>query len=176
LNSFVPKAVGVTVRAAHGCVRSVSIGNGVGVDFHRGRRTIAGAICCRAGRWRDLDAISCRISRCTPSSAGTIARRSFSPKTTTLAIAIGLPPQPPNTAVPIAYRELFRTEGDADLADALRAATNGGWALGDARFKQQIVKALDRQGAQPPGCAAAEGPAAGAEAGPAAVLLRPDFR
>jgi putative transposase len=47
-----------------------------------------------------------------------------------------------------AYRELFLTEGDADFADALRAATNGGWALGDARFKRQIAKALDRQGSQ----------------------------
>jgi len=26
-----------------------------------------------------------------------------------------------------------------------RAATNGGWALGDARFKRQIVKALGRR-------------------------------
>jgi hypothetical protein len=45
-----------------------------------------------------------------------------------------------------AYRELFRTVGDADFADAPHAATNGGWALGDARFKRQIAKALDRQG------------------------------
>jgi hypothetical protein len=59
-----------------------------------------------------------------------------------------------------AYRELFRRAGDADFADALRAATNGGWALGDAGFKRQIAKALERQGAQPPGCAAAEGPTA----------------
>jgi hypothetical protein len=34
------------------------------------------------------------------------------------------------------------------FADALRAATNGGWALGDARFKRQIAKALDRQGSR----------------------------
>jgi hypothetical protein len=27
----------------------------------------------------------------------------------------------------------------------LRAATNGGWALGDARFKQQIAQALGRR-------------------------------
>jgi hypothetical protein len=44
-----------------------------------------------------------------------------------------------------AYRELFRTAPDADFADALRAATNGGWALGDARFKRQIAKALSRR-------------------------------
>jgi hypothetical protein len=34
-----------------------------------------------------------------------------------------------------AYRGLFRTESDADFADTPRAATNGGSALGDARFK-----------------------------------------
>jgi hypothetical protein len=28
------------------------------------------------------------------------------------------------------------------LVDRLRAATNGGWALGDARFKLQIAEAL----------------------------------
>jgi hypothetical protein len=33
----------------------------------------------------------------------------------------------------------------------LRAATNGGWALGNARFKQRIAKALKRR-------VAAEGP------------------
>jgi hypothetical protein len=27
----------------------------------------------------------------------------------------------------------------------LRAATNGGWSLGDARFKQQIAQALGRR-------------------------------
>jgi putative transposase len=42
-------------------------------------------------------------------------------------------------------RELFRTAPDVDFADALRAATNGGWALGDARFKRQIAKALSRR-------------------------------
>jgi hypothetical protein len=45
-----------------------------------------------------------------------------------------------------------------------RCVMRGGWALGDARFKRQIAKALDRRGAQPPGCAAAEGPTAEAEA------------
>ena len=45
-----------------------------------------------------------------------------------------------------AYRKLFRTAPDADFADAQRAATNGGWALGDARFKRQIAKALSAAG------------------------------
>jgi hypothetical protein len=31
-----------------------------------------------------------------------------------------------------AYRELFRAALDAEFVDALRAATNGGWALGEA--------------------------------------------
>jgi putative transposase len=44
-----------------------------------------------------------------------------------------------------AYRELFRSALDSDFVDALRAATNGGWALGDARFKEQIARALKRR-------------------------------
>ena len=44
-----------------------------------------------------------------------------------------------------AYRALFRTALDDGFVDGLRAATNGGWALGDERFKQQIAKALGRR-------------------------------
>ena len=44
-----------------------------------------------------------------------------------------------------AYRALFRTTPDPTFIDALRAATNGGWALGDARFKRQIAAALGRR-------------------------------
>jgi putative transposase len=40
---------------------------------------------------------------------------------------------------------LFRAAPDVDFVDGLRAATNGGWALGDARFQQQIAKALGRR-------------------------------
>ncbi len=43
------------------------------------------------------------------------------------------------------YRELFRAALDERFVDGLRAATNGGWALGDARFKQRIAKALGRR-------------------------------
>jgi len=43
------------------------------------------------------------------------------------------------------YRALFRTALDDGFVDGLRAATNGGWALGDERFKQQIAKALGRR-------------------------------
>jgi len=43
------------------------------------------------------------------------------------------------------YRELFRAAPDAEFVDALRAATNGGWALGEARFKRQIAKTLGRR-------------------------------
>ena len=43
------------------------------------------------------------------------------------------------------YRALFRGALDRDFVDSLRAATNGGWALGDARFRQQMAKALGRR-------------------------------
>jgi REP-associated tyrosine transposase len=43
------------------------------------------------------------------------------------------------------YKTLFRLALGDDFVDSLRAATNGGWALGDARFKRQIVKALGRR-------------------------------
>ena len=43
------------------------------------------------------------------------------------------------------YRALFRAALDDAFVDDLRAATNGGWALGDARFKRQIAKALGRR-------------------------------
>lgn len=48
------------------------------------------------------------------------------------------------------YRALFRTALDAGFVNHLRAATNGGWALGDARFKRQIAKALGRRVAPMP--------------------------
>jgi putative transposase len=44
-----------------------------------------------------------------------------------------------------AYRALFRTALDPDFIADLRAATNGGWALGDGRFKRQIARALGRR-------------------------------
>jgi putative transposase len=43
------------------------------------------------------------------------------------------------------YRGLFRAALDDNFVDALRAATNGGWALGDARFKRRIAKAFGRR-------------------------------
>ena len=43
------------------------------------------------------------------------------------------------------YRGLFRAALAEEFLDAVRAATNGGWALGDARFKRQIAKALGRR-------------------------------
>jgi putative transposase len=43
------------------------------------------------------------------------------------------------------YRALFRPALDADFVDALRAATNGGWALGGEGFKRTIAKALRRR-------------------------------
>jgi len=44
-----------------------------------------------------------------------------------------------------AYRDLFRAQLSAEFLDAVRAATNGGWALGDDRFKRQIAKAMGRR-------------------------------
>ncbi len=44
-----------------------------------------------------------------------------------------------------AYRALFGGGVESEFVDALRAATNGGWALGDARFKEQIATALGRR-------------------------------
>ena len=47
-----------------------------------------------------------------------------------------------------AYRALFRFTLDGEFVAALRAATNGGWALGDARFARQIAAAVGRRAAK----------------------------
>ncbi len=44
-----------------------------------------------------------------------------------------------------AYRALFRSKLDEAFIDDLRAATNGGWALGDSRFRREIAKAAKRR-------------------------------
>ncbi len=44
-----------------------------------------------------------------------------------------------------AYRELFRGALPTAFIEALRAATNGGWALGDERFKREIAKMAGRR-------------------------------
>lgn len=44
-----------------------------------------------------------------------------------------------------AYRALFRAALAEEFLDELRAATNGGWALGGERFKRQIAKTLHRR-------------------------------
>jgi putative transposase len=44
-----------------------------------------------------------------------------------------------------AYRELFRHQLDPGAVDAIRQATNGNYALGDARFAEDIAKALGRR-------------------------------
>jgi putative transposase len=49
-----------------------------------------------------------------------------------------------------AYRELFRAKLPAQFVDDLRAATSGGWALGDERFKRQIAKMAGRRAAPLP--------------------------
>lgn len=49
-----------------------------------------------------------------------------------------------------AYRELFRGKLDEAFVDALRATTNGGWALGNDRFRREIEKASKRRAAPLP--------------------------
>jgi putative transposase len=44
-----------------------------------------------------------------------------------------------------AYRRLFDAALDEDIVGELRAATNGGWAIGGARFKEQIAAKLRRR-------------------------------
>ena len=44
-----------------------------------------------------------------------------------------------------AYRELFRYALEPGLVDEIRKATNGNFALGDARFGEQIASALGRR-------------------------------
>jgi hypothetical protein len=44
-----------------------------------------------------------------------------------------------------AYRALFEPPVDPALFDGLRAATNGGWALGDERFQRRLGAAVGRR-------------------------------
>jgi putative transposase len=44
-----------------------------------------------------------------------------------------------------AYRDLFRVELESGLADQIRTATNGGFVLGNDRFKQEVAEALKRR-------------------------------
>lgn len=43
------------------------------------------------------------------------------------------------------YRALFRASLDEAFIEAIRAATNGGWALGNDRFRREIAKAAKRR-------------------------------
>jgi putative transposase len=49
-----------------------------------------------------------------------------------------------------AYRALVREVLDEDVVDALRGATQGGWALGDERFQRKIARAAGRRAAPLP--------------------------
>jgi hypothetical protein len=49
-----------------------------------------------------------------------------------------------------ADRELFETALDPEIVEALRKATNGGWAAGREAFKAQIAEALKRRVARLP--------------------------
>jgi hypothetical protein len=46
---------------------------------------------------------------------------------------------------PAAYRALIRDKLDPAFVDALRAATNGGWALGRERFRKETAEAAGRR-------------------------------
>jgi putative transposase len=50
----------------------------------------------------------------------------------------------------LAYQALFREKLDERFVECLRAATNGGWALGDERFKTEIAEAVKRRTAPLP--------------------------
>lgn len=45
----------------------------------------------------------------------------------------------------VAYRELFRYQLAPNIVDEIRQATNGNYALGDARFAQEIAETLGRR-------------------------------
>jgi putative transposase len=45
----------------------------------------------------------------------------------------------------MAYRALFRYQLEPGLVDETRSATNGNYALGNSRFKEQIAEALGRR-------------------------------
>ena len=62
------------------------------------------------------------------------------------------------------YRTLFRAALDPDFVEALRAATNGGWALG-----KRGVHAQDRQGTAAARDTATEGAAAEGQGRPEAA-------
>ena len=44
-----------------------------------------------------------------------------------------------------AYRQLYRNQLDPGLIDQIRQVTNGNFALGNGRFKEQIAAALGRR-------------------------------
>jgi putative transposase len=48
------------------------------------------------------------------------------------------------------YRALIREKLDPAFVEALRAATNGGWALGGERFRKEIAEAAQRRVAPSP--------------------------
>lgn len=51
-----------------------------------------------------------------------------------------------------AYRGLFREKLDPAFVEALRVATNGGWAMGGERFREEIAKIAKRRATPlPPG-------------------------
>lgn len=75
-----------------------------------------------------------------------IARKK--PGKTELRSISGLPYETLGTSVlerQTAYRELFRYELEPGQIDAVRAATNGNFVLGDARFQAQVANVLGKR-------------------------------
>lgn len=50
-----------------------------------------------------------------------------------------------NQSARLAYRDLFNVHLDADVVSDIRASTNGNFALGNERFKQEIAAMLSRR-------------------------------
>jgi len=106
----------------------------------------------------------CRYIELNPVRAGMTAQASAYPWSSYAAHALGAP-DPLAAEHPLyralgltpgerqrAYRALFDTPLDSEFVASVRAATNGGWALGDERFKREIAAALGRRVTpRPPG-------------------------
>jgi putative transposase len=99
----------------------------------------------------------CRYIELNPVRAGMVARAADYRWSSWRAHALGVPDPlaaehplycalaPTPAARQEAYRALFAAPLDEAFVTELRAATNGGWALGDARFKRQIAQAMRRR-------------------------------
>jgi putative transposase len=56
-------------------------------------------------------------------------------------LALGETPHTRQTA----YRDIFKTDLDPHFVQQIREATNGGYVLGDSRFKEEVAQMLGRR-------------------------------